>query len=102
MLEEVLEVAINDNTFRSDDLEFTFAARVRIPIFLSPCPLDVTQFQIVLTLSQAWSDCASFGDFESYRDRFERIQAYFAPRLPEAVDVGNLMIKTILAKTAQQ
>lgn len=28
MLDEVIKVAIEDNTFRSDDLEFTFAARV--------------------------------------------------------------------------
>lgn len=42
----------------------------------------------------------SFGDFESYRDRFEKIQNYFAPRFPDAVRVGNEMIKTILEKTA--
>jgi hypothetical protein len=29
LLEEVIDTAINDNTFRRDDLEFTFAARVR-------------------------------------------------------------------------
>ncbi|KAL2004415.1 hypothetical protein VTN02DRAFT_26 [Thermoascus thermophilus] len=74
LLDEVLDIAIDDNTFRSDDLEFTFAAR-------------------------AWSDCVSFGDFESYRDRFERIQQYFAPRFPEAVRLGNEMMKTILEKT---
>ncbi|KAJ5087435.1 hypothetical protein N7456_011051 [Penicillium angulare] len=74
LLEEALDTAIDDNTFRSDDLEFTFAAR-------------------------AWSDCVSFGDFESYRDRFERIAQYFAPRFPEAVTVGNEMMKTILEKT---
>lgn len=28
LLDEVLQTAIQDNTFRSDDLEFTFAARV--------------------------------------------------------------------------
>ncbi|KAF3491093.1 prephenate dehydrogenase [Arthroderma uncinatum] len=76
LLDEVIDVAINDNTFRSDDLEFTFAAR-------------------------AWSDCVSFGDFESYRDRFEKIQSYFAPRFPEAVRVGNEMMKTILEKTSK-
>ena len=41
----------------------------------------------------------SFGDFESYRDRFEKIQSYFAPRFPDAVKIGNEMIKTILEKT---
>ncbi|KAJ5963795.1 uncharacterized protein N7479_003671 [Penicillium vulpinum] len=74
LLEEALDTAIDDNTFRSDDLEFTFAAR-------------------------AWSDCVSFGDFESYRHRFERIAEYFAPRFPEAATLGNEMMKTILEKT---
>ncbi|QQK44606.1 Prephenate dehydrogenase, fungal [Penicillium digitatum] len=74
LLDEALDTAIDDNTFRSDDLEFTFAAR-------------------------AWSDCVSFGDFESYRHRFERIAEYFAPRFPEAATLGNEMMKTILDKT---
>ncbi|KZZ94012.1 Prephenate dehydrogenase, fungal [Ascosphaera apis ARSEF 7405] len=74
LLSEILDIAMNDDTFRSDDLEFAFAAR-------------------------AWSDCVSFGDFDSYRDRFETIQQYFAPRFPEAVRLGNEMMKTILAKT---
>ncbi|KAI5310888.1 prephenate dehydrogenase (NADP(+)) [Ascosphaera atra] len=76
-LDEIIEIALNDDTFRSDDLEFTFAAR-------------------------AWSDCVSFGDFESYRDRFESIQKYFAPRFPEAVRLGNEMMRTILAKTEEK
>ncbi|EGE78559.1 prephenate dehydrogenase (NADP+) [Blastomyces dermatitidis ATCC 18188] len=75
LLDEVLDIAIDDNTFRSDDLEFTFAAR-------------------------AWSECVSFGNFASYRDRFEKIQSYFSPRFPEAVRLGNEMMKTILEKTA--
>ncbi|KAL9100651.1 MAG: hypothetical protein Q9163_003999 [Psora crenata] len=74
LLDEVINTAIEDNTFRADDLEFTFAAR-------------------------GWSDCVSFGDFASYRDRFERIQNYFAPRFPEATRIGNDMIKVILEKT---
>ncbi|KAI2787567.1 putative prephenate dehydrogenase [Penicillium oxalicum] len=77
LLEEALDIAIDDNTFRSDDLEFTFAAR-------------------------AWSDCVSFGDFESYRDRFERIAQYFAPQFPEAAKLGNEMMKTILEKTEKR
>ena len=36
LLEEVIETAIEDNTFRSDDLEFTFAARVS-HIVIFPC-----------------------------------------------------------------
>ncbi|OQU98916.1 hypothetical protein CLAIMM_04626 isoform 1 [Cladophialophora immunda] len=31
LLDEVINTAIEDNTFRSDDLEFTFAARVSLP-----------------------------------------------------------------------
>ncbi|KAI9846771.1 MAG: prephenate dehydrogenase (NADP(+)) [Sclerophora amabilis] len=76
LLDDVIRIAIEDNTFRSDDLEFTFAAR-------------------------GWSDCVSYGDFPSYRDRFERIQKYFSPRFPEATRVGNEMIKTILEKTRE-
>lgn len=30
LLDEVIDIAIEDNTFRSDDLEFTFAARVSL------------------------------------------------------------------------
>ncbi|KAI4162833.1 MAG: hypothetical protein LQ342_003550 [Letrouitia transgressa] len=74
LLDDVIKIAIEDNTFRSDDLEFTFAAR-------------------------GWSDCVSFGDFSSYRDRFEKIQSYFAPRFPEATRVGNEMMKVIMEKT---
>ena len=74
LLDEVIETAIEDCTFRADDLEFTFAAR-------------------------GWSECVSFGDFASYQDRFERIQSYFAPRFPEATLIGNEMIRAILEKT---
>lgn len=74
LLEEVIETAIHDNTFRADDLEFTFAAR-------------------------DWSDRVSLGHMDAYREKFEHIQTYFEPRFPEAKRVGNEMIKTILAKT---
>lgn len=74
LLEEVIDTAIEDNTFRADDLEFTFAAR-------------------------DWSSRVSLGHMEGYREKFEEIQRYFAPRFPEATRVGNEMIKTILEKT---
>lgn len=32
---------------------------------------------------------------DGYREKFEKIQSYFAPRFPEATRVGNEMIKTI-------
>ncbi|KAI9719821.1 MAG: prephenate dehydrogenase (NADP(+)) [Candelaria pacifica] len=75
LLDEVIRVAIDDNSFRQDDLEFMVAAR-------------------------GWSDCVSFGNFDSYRDRFERIQKFFEPRFSDATRVGNEMIKTILQSTA--
>ncbi|KAL1650213.1 prephenate dehydrogenase (NADP(+)) [Diplodia intermedia] len=76
LLEEVIETAIHDNTFRADDLEFTFAAR-------------------------DWSDRVSLGHMDAYREKFEHIQTFFEPRFPEAKRVGNEMIKTILAKTTK-
>jgi len=63
--------------------------------------IHFTDFNTSFTV-QAWSDCVSFGDFESYRDRFERIASYFAPRFPEASQLGNEMMKTILEKTTNQ
>ncbi|CZT05902.1 probable prephenate dehydrogenase (NADP) [Rhynchosporium graminicola] len=74
LLNDVIRVAIEDNTFRSDDLEFTFAAR-------------------------GWSECVAFGDFEGYRDRFQSTQKFFEPRFADATKVGNEMIKTILENT---
>ncbi|KAI9700762.1 MAG: prephenate dehydrogenase (NADP(+)) [Candelina mexicana] len=74
LLDEVIRIAIDDNSFRQDDLEFMVAAR-------------------------GWSDCVSFGNFDSYRDRFERIQKFFRPRFSDATRVGNEMIKAILEST---
>ncbi|KAF2263798.1 prephenate dehydrogenase [Lojkania enalia] len=76
LLEECIDTAITDNTFRADDLEFTFAAR-------------------------DWSSRVSLGHFDGYREKFEQIQNYFAPRFPEATRLGNEMIKTILEKTRE-
>ena len=91
ILDEAIKTAIEDNTFRSEDLEFTFAARVR--------KFSTVSLFLTLIILQGWSDCVSFGDFASYQDRFEKISRYFEPRFPEATQVGNEMIKTILAKT---
>ena len=74
LLEEAIDTAIDDNTFRADDLEFTFAAR-------------------------DWSSHVDLGNFDGYREKFERIQKYFEPRFPEATKLGNEMIKVILQKT---
>ena len=44
---------------------------------------------------QDWSERVSLGHMDGYREKFEKIQAYFAPRFAEATKVGNEMIKTI-------
>jgi prephenate dehydrogenase (NADP+) len=77
LLEEAIDTAIDDNTFRADDLEFTFAAR-------------------------DWSSRVDLGNFDGYREKFERIQKYFEPRFPEASKLGNEMMKTILRKTQEE
>lgn len=69
-LDECIDTALHNITFRSDDLEFTFAAR-------------------------SWSDCVMFGNFEAYRQRFEKIQAYFEPRFEEAKVVNNEMLRRL-------
>ena len=74
LLADVIDTAIDDNTFRADDLEFTFAAR-------------------------DWSQRVSLGHFDGYREKFENVQAFFAPRFQEATRIGNEMIRTILEKT---
>jgi prephenate dehydrogenase (NADP+) len=37
----------------------------------------------------------SLGHMDGYREKFEKIQSYFAPRFAEATKVGNEMIRTI-------
>ncbi|KAK6864889.1 prephenate dehydrogenase [Apiospora arundinis] len=73
-LDEAIRVAIEDNTFRSDDLEFTFAAR-------------------------GWAECVSLGHFETWRERFQATAAFFEPRIAGAVKVGNAMVKAVLEST---
>ncbi|KAG0638960.1 hypothetical protein HOY80DRAFT_1076168 [Tuber brumale] len=74
LLDDCIRFAMEDDTFRSDDLEFTLAAR-------------------------GWSDAVSFGNFDTYRKRFEMPQKYFAPRFADATKLGNQMIRTILERT---
>ncbi|KAI5360500.1 Putative prephenate dehydrogenase, 6-phosphogluconate dehydrogenase-like domain superfamily [Septoria linicola] len=77
LLSECIETALNDVSFRADDLEFTFAAR-------------------------DWSERVQLGHMDGYREKFEKIQKYFAPRVADATKVGNEMIKTIEANLAQK
>ncbi|KAI0512729.1 prephenate dehydrogenase [Xylaria bambusicola] len=72
-LDEALRVAVEDSTFRSEDLEFTFAAR-------------------------GWAECVGLGHFETWKERFIDTQRFFEPRFAEAVEVGNAMVK-VLAST---
>lgn len=77
LLDDVIRIAIEDNTFRSDDLEFTFAAR-------------------------GWAECVELGNFAGYEDRFRSTQKFFEPRFADATKVGNDMMKTILANTGPE
>ncbi|KAK9460845.1 uncharacterized protein V1516DRAFT_665239 [Lipomyces oligophaga] len=76
LLEDCMKVALENNTFRSDDLEFTVAAR-------------------------SWSEIIGFGNFHLYKDKFERTQEFFSPRFADATKLGNEMIKTIFEHTKQ-
>ena len=87
LLDEAITTAIENHTFRADDLEFTFAARVSR--FRRSYQVDE------LIRRQGWSDCVSFGNFAAYKDRFERIQEYFRPRFHDATIIGNEMIKAL-------
>ncbi|OTB20728.1 hypothetical protein K445DRAFT_313210 [Daldinia sp. EC12] len=73
-LDEALRIAVEDNTFRSDDLEFTFAAR-------------------------GWAECVGLGHFETWKERFVVTQRFFEPRFPGAIEVGNAMVKAVLEST---
>lgn len=75
-LDEALRIAVEDNTFRSDDLEFTFAAR-------------------------GWAECVSHGHFDTWRERFLETQTFFEPRFKEANQIGNAMIKAVLETTKE-
>lgn len=75
-LDEALRVAVEDCTFRSDDLEFTFAAR-------------------------GWAECVSLGHFETWKERFRMTQQFFEPRFKGAIEVGNAMIKAVLDSTKE-
>lgn len=93
LLEETIETAIEDDSFRADDLEFTFAARVGFHLSLW------TLRKMLIGCDQDWSERVNLRSFEAYREKFEKIQAYFAPRFPEAQKLGNEMMKTILERT---
>lgn len=73
-LDEALRVGVEDHSFRSDDLEFTFAAR-------------------------GWAECVGLGHFETWKERFQATAQFFEPRIAGAIDVGNAMVKAVLAST---
>ncbi|RYP77315.1 hypothetical protein DL770_007082 [Monosporascus sp. CRB-9-2] len=73
-LEAALRIAVRDHTFRSEDLEFTFAAR-------------------------GWAECVGLGHFDTWRERFVVTQRFFEPRFADAVKVGSAMVKAVLETT---
>ncbi|RDA94521.1 hypothetical protein CP533_2704 [Ophiocordyceps camponoti-saundersi (nom. inval.)] len=76
LLDEALRTAVDDKTYRSDDLEFTFAAR-------------------------GWAECVTLGHFETWRKRFESTQDFFRPRFAEAKIIGDQMMKKMLESIEQ-
>ncbi|KAM5353900.1 hypothetical protein ACJ41O_000550 [Fusarium nematophilum] len=77
VLDAAIRTAVEDKTYRSDDLEFTFAAR-------------------------GWAECVSLGHFETWEKRFVSTQEFFEPRFEEAKVVGNQMIKKVLESLRQE
>ncbi|KAI0480943.1 prephenate dehydrogenase [Xylariaceae sp. FL0804] len=73
-LEAALRVAVEDHDYRSDDLEFTFAAR-------------------------GWAECVGLGHFDTWRERFQATQRFFEPRFPDAIQVGNAMVQAVMEST---
>ncbi|KAJ6439927.1 putative prephenate dehydrogenase [Purpureocillium lavendulum] len=71
LLDEAVRTAVEDKTYRSDDLEFTFAAR-------------------------GWAECVTLGHFETWEKRFVSTQEFFEPRFAEAKVVGDQMMKKVL------
>ncbi|KAH9952021.1 Prephenate dehydrogenase [Amylocystis lapponica] len=70
-LDAAIGAALDDVSYRSDDLEFVIAAR-------------------------GWSQCISFGSFELYKERFMHTAAFFESRFEDATRVGAAMIQTIM------
>jgi len=52
-------------------------------------------------MEQDWSERVNLRAFDAYKEKFEKVQQYFAPRFPEAQRLGNEMIKTILERTGK-
>ena len=77
LLEESIDVAANDPTFRQDDLHFTIAA-------------------------ESWAKIIKFGNFDLYREEFNKTQAFFQPMFQEANSIGNEMIRTILDRVKER
>lgn len=77
LLDQCIEFAIHDTSFRQDDLEFTFAAR-------------------------RWAEIISRGDYRLYEKSFVEAQEFFSPMIPEANAIGNEMIKTILQRVKER
>lgn len=76
LLDETLRTAVEDKMYRSDDLEFTFAAR-------------------------GWAECVSLGHFETWEKRFVSTQEFFQPRFAESKVVGDQMMKKVLESYKQ-
>ncbi|KZT09557.1 Prephenate dehydrogenase [Laetiporus sulphureus 93-53] len=69
-LDNAINAALYDTTYRANDLEFVVAAR-------------------------GWSQCISFGSFELYQQRFMAASNFFEPRFEDATKLGTAMLQAI-------
>ncbi|ODV59810.1 prephenate dehydrogenase (NADP(+)) [Ascoidea rubescens DSM 1968] len=76
LLDECIEDAITETSFRSDDLEFVIAAR-------------------------NWSRIVRHKSFELYQKEFEKTQDFFKDNQDEANKIGNEMFRVILQRVKE-
>ncbi len=69
-LRTACHAAVHSRDFRTDDTEFTIAAR-------------------------AWAEAVRFGNFDLYKHRFESTRKFFEPRFEEAAKAGAEMLKVV-------
>ncbi|KDN53439.1 putative TYR1-prephenate dehydrogenase [Tilletiaria anomala UBC 951] len=69
-LRTACKAAVQGRDYRTDDTEFTIAAR-------------------------GWAEAVRFGNFDLYKYRFEETRAFFEPRFEEAAKAGAEMLKVV-------
>ena len=73
MLDDAIEAATSFKALRADDLEFYSSVR-------------------------GWAEIIETGAFDAYKTRFETTADFFRPRIREAAEISDRMIKTLQQK----